>query len=106
MLQKIRWFFLLGGLTLVLLVLLWNSSPVPVKFPFVVERQLPLSILLFTSSSLSFVLGAILTGWSMRRRYKAAAKAEAEKAKAEKAKQKHKPESVAPQVLGSQTTST
>tara|TARA_R110002049_G_scaffold309268_1_gene519592 strand:+ start:125154 stop:125474 length:321 start_codon:yes stop_codon:yes gene_type:complete len=79
MLQKIRWFFLLVGVTIVLLLLLWNSSAVTVKFPFVAERQLPLSILLFTTSSLSFVFGAIVTGWMLRRRHKAAAKAEAAK---------------------------
>jgi uncharacterized integral membrane protein len=100
MMQKIRWFFLLIGITLVLLLLLWNSSAVTVKFPFVAELQLPLSILLFTTSLLSFILGAIMTGWSMRRRYKAAAKAEAAKSKLDK-----KSESSAPQVLGSQTTS-
>ena len=101
MLQKIRWFFLLVGLTFVLLLMWGNSSPVTVKFPFVADQQLPLSILIFTTSAASFVLGAIVTGWMLRRRHKSAAKAEA----AANSKLSQKPESTLPNVLGSPTTS-
>ena len=83
MLQKIRWFFLLVAVTIVLLLLLWNASAVTVRFPFVAERQLPLSILLFATSAIGFVFGAIVTGTMLRRRHKAAAKTKAESTKVE-----------------------
>ena len=102
MLQKIRWFFLLVGLTFVLLLMWGNSSPVTVKFPFVADQQLPLSILIFTTSAASFVFGAIVTGWMLRRRHKAAAKAEA----AEKAEAAGKSESTAPDVSATQAATT
>ena len=79
MLQKIRWFFLLVGGTIVLLLLLWNSSAVTVSFPFFAERQLPLSILLLATFAIGSAFGAIVTGWTLHRRHKAVAKAEATK---------------------------
>ena len=77
MLQKIRWFFLLVAVIAVSLLLWGNSSAVTVNIPFITELQLPLSILLITTSLLSFVVGSLVTGWMLRRHHKAASKPKA-----------------------------
>jgi uncharacterized integral membrane protein len=74
MIQKIRWFVLLLGITLVLLLSLWNSAPVTLQFPFLADRQLPLSVLIFTTFAIGFLFGALMTGWMLHRRKKQASK--------------------------------
>ena len=74
MLQKIRWFFLLVAVIVIALLMWANSSAVTVNIPFITTLQLPLSILLITTSLLSFVVGSLVTGWMLRRRHQAAGK--------------------------------
>ena len=74
--QKIRWFFLLFALLIVLLLMLWNSAPVTLSFPLMSDRAVPLSILLLSTSVAGFFCGAVVTGWMLRRRHKATNKAE------------------------------
>ena len=73
MMQRIRWFLLLLGIVIVLVLSLSNSTPTPIKIPFAGTWELPLSMLLLATSGISFVFGAIMTGWMLRGRRKATA---------------------------------
>ena len=66
MMQRIRWFLLVLGIIVLLVLGLANQTSVPVKIPFLFERDLPLSMLLVTVSGISFVFGALMTGWMLR----------------------------------------
>jgi len=71
MLQKIRWFFLLGGITIVVIIAFQNSRSVELDLLFF-KGEYPLTMLLLASSAASFVFGALTTGWMLRSRSKAA----------------------------------
>lgn len=83
MMQRIRWFLLLLGIVVALVLSLYNSDVTSIKIPFAGEWELPLSMLLLTTSAISFVFGAIMTGWMLRSRRKATAAKEREAAKQE-----------------------
>ncbi|TWT80673.1 hypothetical protein CA13_21190 [Planctomycetes bacterium CA13] len=70
MMQKIRWFLLVLGVTVALVTALWNNGPVTINFPFF-HRELPLSLLILTSVACGFLLGAMTT-YSMLRSHKKA----------------------------------
>ncbi len=91
MMQRIRWFLLLFGIVVVLVLSLYNSEIITVQIPFAEDRDLPLSMLLLATSAISFVFGAIMTGWMLRGRRKAVAAKE--RAKEEKAAEKAQAES-------------
>ena len=74
MMQRIRWFLLLLGIIVLLVLSLANKDPVPVKVPLVFETEMPLSMLLIATSAMSFVLGALMTGWMLRNRGKGESK--------------------------------
>jgi uncharacterized membrane protein YciS (DUF1049 family) len=89
MMQRIRWILLILGITLFVVLSVWNSGTVTVQFPFMADRELSLSNLLLITSAGSFVFGSVMTGWMLRgvRKAKAAKeKAANEKARLEEAK--------------------
>lgn len=97
MMQRIRWFLLLFGIVVVLVLSLYNSEVITVQIPFAEDRELPLSMLLLATSAISFVFGAIMTGWMLRGRRKAVAakeRAKEEKVQAESASSSTEPASV------------
>jgi uncharacterized integral membrane protein len=69
--QKIRWFFLIAAILLALAIVLQNNTSVPVQL-FWLQRSLPLSALLLSTTAIGFLLGALVTAWMLRRRGKAA----------------------------------
>lgn len=71
MLQKIRWFLLLSGLLLVVIVAFQNQDPVDLSVLFFSGRY-PLTLLLLATSAISFVLGSLMTAWKIRARGKSA----------------------------------
>ena len=68
MMQRIRWFLLVLGIIVLLVLGLANQTSVPVKMPLIFEAELPLSMLLVATSGISFVFGALMTGWMLRGR--------------------------------------
>lgn len=82
MLQKIRYFAFLIGVLVLVIVAFQNQEPVDIQLLFF-SGSYPLMLLLLGCSGLSFVLGAFLAAWRIRRRAKAkAAKAAASQAEA------------------------
>ncbi|QDT11270.1 lipopolysaccharide assembly protein LapA domain-containing protein [Stieleria marina] len=80
MMQRIRWALLILGISVFVILSVWNSGTVTVQFPFMEDRELSLSNLLLITSAGSFVFGSIMTGWMLR----GARKAKAAKEKAAK----------------------
>lgn len=72
MVQKIRWFFLLVGVLLIVIIAFQNSQSVKLNLLFF-RGQYPLTLLLLGTSAASFVLGALMTGRMLRSRSKASA---------------------------------
>ena len=66
MMQRIRWFLLLTGIVVVLVLSLWNTENVTIKIPFFEDHELPLAMLLLATAASSFVFGALMTGWMLR----------------------------------------
>jgi uncharacterized integral membrane protein len=73
MLQKIRWFLLLVGVLLIVIIALQNSRSVELELLFF-RGQYPLTLLLLGCSAASFVLGALTTGWMLRNRSRSGGK--------------------------------
>lgn len=73
MLQKIRWFLLLVGVLLIVVIALQNSRSVELELLFF-RGQYPLTLLLLGCSAASFVLGALTTGWMLRNRSRSGGK--------------------------------
>ena len=67
MLQKIRWFLLLTGIVLVLIVAFQNSRRVELDLLFF-RGEYPLTLLLLACSAASFLFGALTTAWMLRSR--------------------------------------
>ncbi|MEM9588843.1 MAG: LapA family protein [Planctomycetota bacterium] len=65
MLQKIRWFLLLLGILIVVMVCLQNRDPVSLQLLFF-EGEYPLTLMLLATSAASFVFGSLMTMWVMR----------------------------------------
>lgn len=71
MLQKIRWFVILTGLLLVIVVAFQNQDPVDLNLLFF-QGEYPLTLLLLATSAISFVVGSLITALRIRARHKAA----------------------------------
>jgi|GEM_PF-1556777 len=76
--QKIRWAILLIGVIVLLAAAIQNSENVPLKL-FFYETQLPVSVLLLVTSTISFFLGALTMGRLLRKSSKANPKPAPEK---------------------------
>ena len=72
MLQKIRWFLLLVGVSLIVILAFQNSRSVEFDLLFF-GGEYPLTLLLLACSAASFVFGSLTTGWMLRSRSKSAA---------------------------------
>jgi uncharacterized integral membrane protein len=74
--QKIRWFFSILAIALMLAAMLQNNQQVTVKLLWL-ERSTPLSVLLIATTIIGFLFGALMTASmlrSHRKRKEAAAK--------------------------------
>lgn len=80
MLQKIRWFLLITGVLVVVIIALQNQTPTPLKLLFL-NGTIPLTLLLLATSAASFVFGALTTVWMLKKREPAKAKPEPQPAK-------------------------
>ena len=69
MLQKIRWFLLLVGILVVVIIAVQNSRSVEIDLLFF-RGQYPLTLLLLGTSAASFAFGALMTAWMLRSRSK------------------------------------
>ena len=65
MLQKIRWFLVIVGVLVVVVIAIQNDQPVLLKLLFF-QDTLPLTLLVLVTSAASFVLGALTTFWMLR----------------------------------------
>jgi len=82
-LQKIRWFLLLLGILLVVILAFQNNAPVELELLFF-RGTYPLTLLLLATSAASFVFGSLMTFWMLRGKKKAeTGKSAAVKKKAE-----------------------
>lgn len=73
MLQKIRWFLLLLGVLVIVIVAFQNNRRVELDVLFF-SGEYPLTLLLLATSAASFVFGGLMTAWMLRARGKAGAK--------------------------------
>ncbi|MEM6979580.1 MAG: lipopolysaccharide assembly protein LapA domain-containing protein [Planctomycetota bacterium] len=109
MLQKLRWFVILTGLCVVLVVAFQNQDEVPLKLLFF-RGQYPLTLLLLATAAVSFVVGCLVTAVRLRHRQKRAeAKAKAKQATAKAdstSKTKSPAETPSTQNASSKSTST
>ncbi|MEM6777964.1 MAG: LapA family protein [Planctomycetota bacterium] len=71
MLQKIRWFVILSGLLVVVVVAFQNQEPVDLNLLFF-RGEYPLTLLLLATSAISFVVGSLMTALRIRSRAKTA----------------------------------
>ena len=71
--QKIRWAILLTGVIVLLAAVLQNSENVLLKL-FFFETQLPVSVLMLVTATISFLVGGFTIGRMMRRSAKAVSK--------------------------------
>jgi uncharacterized integral membrane protein len=67
--QKIRWFFSILAIALMLAAMLQNNQPVTVKLLWL-ERSTPLSVLLIAATIIGFLFGALMTASMLRSRRK------------------------------------
>jgi uncharacterized integral membrane protein len=67
MMQKIRWSILIFGVIVLLAAMLQNSGPLTLKL-FFFETAIPISVLLLTTSVISFLIGGLTIGRMLRRR--------------------------------------
>ncbi len=68
--QKIRWAILLLGIIVLLAAMIQNSDNAQLRL-FFYETQLPVSVLILVTAAVSFLIGAITTGWMLKRSAKA-----------------------------------
>ena len=67
--QKIRWFFSILAIALLLAAMLQNHDNVDVKLLWIV-RSVPLSLLMFAATIIGFLFGALMTASMLRSRRK------------------------------------
>lgn len=67
MMQKIRWLLVVLGVIVLLAAMIQNSDPLTLKL-FFFETTLATSILLLTTSSISFLVGGLISYLAFRRR--------------------------------------
>jgi uncharacterized integral membrane protein len=71
--QKIRWFLLIVVIVLALVVVLQNNHDAEVHL-LLHKRSIPLSVLLFSTTAVGFLFGALMTATMLRSRGAAAEK--------------------------------
>ncbi len=64
--QKIRWFFLVLAIVVVLVAAFQNNASTDLQL-FFFKRSLPLSLLLLSATAIGFLIGALTTVWMLRR---------------------------------------
>ena len=64
--QKIRWFLLIVVIVLALVIVLQNNHDAEVHL-LLHEQSLPLSVLLFSTTAIGFLFGALMTATMLRR---------------------------------------
>jgi uncharacterized integral membrane protein len=69
MLQRIRWYFLILCLLVVLVISFQNQQPVALELLFF-SHTVPLTLLILGTAVGSFVLGSLTTLWMFRKRRK------------------------------------
>ncbi|MGI9440910.1 MAG: lipopolysaccharide assembly protein LapA domain-containing protein [Rubripirellula sp.] len=67
--QKIRWFFLILIAVMTLALVFQNQATVEIQLLFW-KQSLPLSLLLISTTTIGFLLGALLTAAMLRKRKK------------------------------------
>ena len=67
--QKIRWFFLVVGIVLVLALALQNNDSATVTLLWL-QQPMPLSVLMLSTTAIGFLCGALLTASMLRNRKK------------------------------------
>jgi uncharacterized integral membrane protein len=67
--QKIRWFFLILIAVMTLALVFQNQTKVEIQLLFW-KQSLPLSLLLISTTTIGFLLGALLTAAMLRKRKK------------------------------------
>ena len=67
--QKIRWFFLIVGIVLVLALVVQNIGSATVHLLWL-KPQLPLSVLMLSTTAIGFLFGALMTASMLRSRKK------------------------------------
>ncbi|TWU67367.1 MULTISPECIES: LapA family protein [Crateriforma] len=89
MLQKIRWFFLLAAIVLLVIVAFQNSTPVDLAL-LTYRGTHSLTLMLLATTASGFLLGALATLWHQRgrRKRKEARQRAGKAAKAEKRRRK------------------
>lgn len=65
--QKIRWFFLIVGILLALLMGWQNTQNVDIRLLWI-THSLPLSVLLLSFTAIGFLFGALMTAAMLHRR--------------------------------------
>ncbi|MEM0924720.1 MAG: LapA family protein [Planctomycetota bacterium] len=66
--SRLRWFLVLTGLLVLVVFSLSNTNAVPVRMPFLLDREVPLAMLLALSAVIGFAVGSLWTAWMLRRR--------------------------------------
>jgi uncharacterized integral membrane protein len=67
--QKIRWFFLILAIALMLAAMLQNNGPTDITLLWV-TRSVPLSVLLIATTIIGFLFGSLTTASMLRRHRK------------------------------------
>ena len=68
--QKIRWFFLILAIVLVIAIAVQNNRLEAVHLFWLETPEMPLSVLLLSTSGIGFLLGALVTASMLRSRRK------------------------------------
>jgi uncharacterized integral membrane protein len=82
MLQKIRWFLLITGVSVAVIIALRNQTPTTLDLLFF-NSTIPLTLLLLATGAANFVFGALTTVWMLKKKEPAKAKQEPQPAKPE-----------------------
>lgn len=68
--QKIRWFFLILAIVLVIAMAVQNNELEAVRLFWLETPEMPLSVLLLSTTGIGFLLGALMTASMLRSRRK------------------------------------
>ena len=69
---RIRWFLIISGVLVLMVFSLANTESVPIRMPFLFQRDAPLAMLLAISALIGFMVGALWTAWMLHRKKDAA----------------------------------
>lgn len=65
---RFRWFLIISGILVLMVFSLANTESVPIRMPFVFQREVPLAMLLAISALIGFMVGALWTAWMLHRK--------------------------------------